>query len=64
MSTMEWIDSSAALPPEGEPVEFLLDGRNVPIEGTYARQTFQSRWSGYEIRRVRSWHRTDMDSPV
>ena len=53
--TIEWITSSAALPPEGKSVEFVLDGRDVAIEGTYSRQTFQSRWSGYDVQRVRTW---------
>lgn len=56
---IEWIASSAALPAEGKAVEFVLDGRNVAIEGTYIRQTFQSRWSRYDIQRVRTWRPLD-----
>jgi len=50
-----WVASSIALPPEGESVEFVLDGREVAMDGTYTHQTFQSRWSGYDVQRVRSW---------
>jgi len=50
-----WVASSTALPPEGESVQFVLDGREVAMDGTYTHQTFQSRWSGYDVQRVRSW---------
>jgi hypothetical protein len=53
MST-EWIASSFELPRDGEPVEFLLDGRDVALDGTYVRQLFKSRWTGYEVDRVRA----------
>lgn len=43
------------LPDEGQPVEFVLEGRDVPLAGTYVEQTFRSRWSGYAVERVRSW---------
>lgn len=55
----EWIASSTALPPDGEPVEFVLDGRAVAMDGTYAQQTFKSRWTGYDIQRVRTWRSVD-----
>ncbi|GAC1651681.1 MAG: hypothetical protein NVS9B15_12040 [Acidobacteriaceae bacterium] len=45
----------AGLPNEGQPVEFVLEGRDVPIAGTYVAQTFRSRWSAYSVERVRSW---------
>lgn len=51
----QWIASSTALPHDGDSVEFVLDGRKVPLDGTYTRQTFQSRWSGYDVQRVRTW---------
>ena len=60
--SIEWIASSASLPPEGKAVEFVLDGRDVAIGGTYTRQTFQSRWCGYDIQRVRTWRPADMDA--
>ena len=54
MSTA-WVASSVALPPEGESVEFVLDGREVAMDGTYTHQSFRSRWSGYDVQRVRTW---------
>lgn len=45
----------AGLPHEGQPVKFVLEGRDVPITGTYVAQTFRSRWSGYSVERVRTW---------
>jgi len=51
----DWVRSSSALPRDGESVEFVLDGRHVPLDGTYVHQTFQSRWSGYDIQRVCTW---------
>jgi hypothetical protein len=59
--TSDWVASSAALPHDGESVEFVLDGRQVPMDGTYVHQTFKSRWSGYDIQRVRTWRPADMD---
>lgn len=48
-------NSYAGLPHEGQPVEFVLEGRDVPITGTYVAQTFRSRWSDYSVERVRTW---------
>ena len=39
----------AGLPDEGERIEFILDGRDVAIDGTYIQRTFRSRWSGYTV---------------
>ena len=58
----QWVASSTALPHDGESVEFVLDGRKIPIDGNYTRQTFQSRWSGYDVQRVRAWRPVHMDS--
>lgn len=55
----KWIASSTALPPDGAPVEFVLDGRAVPMDGTYVQQTFKSRWTGYDVQRVRTWRSVD-----
>jgi hypothetical protein len=27
----------------------------VALDGTYVRQLFKSRWTGYEVDRVRTW---------
>src|SRR5690242_7223254 len=40
------VGNCAGLPHEGEPVEFVLEGRDVAMNGTYVAQTFRSRWSG------------------
>ena len=61
MST-DWVASSTGLPNEGASVEFVLDHRNVAIDGTYTRQVFHSRWSGYEVERVRTWRSAEPDS--
>jgi len=58
----QWVASSTALPQDGASVEFVLDGRKIPIDGNYTRQTFQSRWSGYDVQRVRAWRPVRMDS--
>lgn len=50
-----WVTSSAALPQEGQSVEFVLDGREVAMDGTYVLRTFRSRWAGYEVERVHTW---------
>ena len=60
----EWIASSCGLPQEGEPVEFVLDGRGVALDGTYVQQIFRSRWTGYEVGRVRTWRSSDSRVPA
>jgi hypothetical protein len=50
-----WVQSSIALPHEGQSVEFVLDHREVALDGTYARQIFRSRWTAYEVARVGAW---------
>ena len=55
----QWVTSATGLPRQGESVEFMLDGRSVPMDGTYDRQTFRSRWTGYDIQRVRTWRLAD-----
>lgn len=56
----QWVASSAELPHEGEPVEFLLDGRDVAMDGTYVHQIFRSHWSDYDVGRVRNWRLADV----
>lgn len=58
----QWVGSAAGLPREGQCVEFVLDGREVAMDGTYDGRTFRSHWSGYPIERVRSWRPADFDS--
>lgn len=58
-----WVTSSTALPDEGQSVEFVLDGREVAMGGIYVQRTFRSRWTGYEVERVRTWRSADVDPP-
>ena len=55
----QWVRSSTALPRDGQPIEFVLDHREVPIGGTYAGSIFRSRWTNYEVERVGSWRLAD-----
>jgi hypothetical protein len=50
-----WIHSSTKLPREGQQIEFMLDHRNAPLQGTYSQQSFHSRWAEYDVERVGSW---------
>jgi hypothetical protein len=59
-----WVRSSSVLPREGQPVEFVLDNREVAIDGTYAGQIFRSRWTDYEVARVGSWRLATSSSVV
>jgi len=60
----QWVTSAAGLPHNGQPVEFVLDGREVALVGTYVQQTFRSRWSGYDVQRVSTWRSADSGSSV
>jgi hypothetical protein len=57
------VKREAGLPQEGQSVEFILEGREVAMDGTYAERTFRSHWSDYAIDRVRSWRPADFHSP-
>jgi hypothetical protein len=50
-----WITTTSALPTDGTPVEFVLDGRECPMRGNYVLGHFESRWSKYEPECVREW---------
>jgi hypothetical protein len=58
----QWVTSAAGLPQSDEAVEFVLDGREVAMVGTYVQQTFWSRWSSYDVQRVRTWRVADSGS--
>jgi len=51
----DWTKTSLALPPEGTPVEFLLDERDCPMRGVYAIGRFESRWNNYAPTSVHRW---------
>lgn len=57
-----WIKSSISLPRDDQPIEFVLDHREVAIAGTYAGQVFRSRWTSYDIERVGAWRLAAMVS--
>jgi hypothetical protein len=57
-----WITSSIRLPCEGQRVEFVLDGRDVAMEGAYLQQIFRTRWTGYDPERVHTWRSADTNT--
>ena len=61
---MSWISSSTNLPLEGEPVQFLADGREVSLRGTYTNGVFHSRWAEYDVGRIGAWHAQDINHAV
>ncbi len=61
---MQWIPCSASLPHDGDPIHFQLDDRKVPMDGTYTRGVFRSRWSEYDVSRVHLWSALNIDSIV
>ena len=56
---MRWVPCSDSLPRDGDPIRFLLDSRDTSINGTYASGAFRSRWTDYDVGRVRSWRAID-----
>jgi hypothetical protein len=56
---MRWVPCSDSLPRDGDPIRFLLESRDTSIDGTYARGAFRSRWTDYDVGRVRSWRTLD-----
>jgi len=58
----QWVASSTVLPFEGQAINFLLEDRAIALEGTYAGQTFRSRWTGYDVDRVRTIDRKPLEA--
>lgn len=54
-----WVASSTGLPYDGASIDFQLDNREASLQGRYQNQTFHSRWSGYDVDRVRAWRPTE-----
>ena len=52
---VHWISTTAALPVNGQPVEFMLGARECPIFGVYADDGFRSRWTRYASDLVCKW---------
>jgi len=60
-----WIDTTSALPVNGQAVQFLLHRRQSPISGMYARDGFRSRWTSYATELVCKWRGlTDTPSDI
>lgn len=55
----KWISNAAHLPSIGESIEFLVEGRQQSIHGTFANGIFHSRWADYDASRVTTWRRAD-----
>jgi hypothetical protein len=51
----KWILRSTSLPGAGDPVDFLLLNRSVPIHGAFTDGVFHARWADYGVDRVESW---------
>jgi hypothetical protein len=47
--SIQWVTSTAALPMEGQSVEFHLDYRETALGGAHLQNAFQTRWG------VRNW---------
>lgn len=53
--TTEWMQTSRSLPADGDHVQFVLENRDLAMNGVYDRRMFASRWSEYEPGAVREW---------
>jgi hypothetical protein len=51
----DWIPSARALPQEGQPVEFVLEYRDIAMRGVYRDRVFRTRWSRYEPAAICEW---------
>jgi hypothetical protein len=60
----KWTLGSASLPGVGEPVDFLLWDRKIPIHGAFADGVFHARWADYGIDRVELWCASENDNAV
>jgi hypothetical protein len=52
---IQWVSTAASLPPDGEPIQLLLNDRDVPMNGVCANGAFHTRWAEYGVDRVRYW---------
>jgi hypothetical protein len=53
--TMNWFVTAQRLPTPGDPVEFLVEDREIVIDGRYEDRAFRSRWGEYRESRVSVW---------
>lgn len=52
---MNWYVTAQRLPAPGDPVEFLVEDREIVIDGLYEDRAFRSRWGEYRESRVSVW---------
>lgn len=50
-----WISTESALPADGQPVQFVLYRRSLPIAGVFTHDGFRSRWTRYAREVVCKW---------
>lgn len=62
--SVEWMRTSHELPEDGEHVEFVLEHRDLAMNGVYNRCVFASRWSEYEPGVVREWRQVPAMDPA
>jgi hypothetical protein len=55
------VTGSSDLPREGQLIEFVVDGYDVSIVGTYAQHAFRSYRSVYPVERVLTWRSSGFD---
>ena len=58
---VQTIAGSSVLPREGQLIEFVVDGYDVAIVGTYAQRAFRSHRSAYSIDQVLTWRSSGFD---
>jgi hypothetical protein len=58
---IQTIAGSPVLPREGQLIEFVVDGYDVAIVGTYAQCAFRSHRSAYAIEKVLTWRASGFD---
>lgn len=54
------MQTSHTLPEDGDHVQFVLEHRDLAMNGVYNRCMFASRWSEYEPGAVREWRLAPM----
>lgn len=61
---MNWYVTAQKLPTPGDPVEFLVEDREIVIDGLYEGRAFRSRWGEYRESRVSVWRPKLMERRV
>jgi len=58
---VETVIGATVLPREGQLIEFIVDGYDVSIVGTFALGAFRSHRSEYAVERVLTWRSSGFD---